>query len=186
MVIIMLKVTGLNKIIKYKLGKYNSLAVDKEEVNICEIWLKIYLRKRPYSNVRGLIINKPKIGNTYHLKHSVENWAQALNKLGIKLKDDNGNIITNMYYVSEAAFLSALDNLDYIYNYKESIHEVIPFAVYNGSTVVKYNDRAMPHTREEWLRVLAPMFSNIVVDIDNKSKYPEILHMYKGIELYDN
>ena len=140
--------------------------VDPMQVKLCEIWINNYftVRTTRYNEERDF-----RNYHSYYLKHAIENWAHGLYDYGILLKDDEGNVITNMQYVSNGAFIQALRNLGYkIEENKKGTGNVIPFAVYTGKYVGHTYDenKYIPHSEEEWTRVMFPFHEHIVYKRD--------------------
>jgi hypothetical protein len=126
--------------------------VNKDQVKLCEVWIDSYLTPTTTKISHEL-------GDSYRIKHVVENWAQALNDIGISLIDENGNAIKNAGYVTNGALITAMRNKNILYRGKDLNLE---FAVkYTGTKIKIDYVNKVPYAKEEWLQVIAPFQDRI-------------------------
>jgi hypothetical protein len=123
----------------------------EDEVKLCEIWIKMYL-------VKSKNINK-KLGSSYHLKHIVEHFGQALAHNGIQLRG-----LGYITYVSNGAFIQAMKNNGYCYS--DPHNTINPYfnAKYNGPYLFDYYLKDIPNSSDQWDKLLSPLLSMISIE----------------------
>lgn len=128
---------------------------DESEVKLCMIWIELYLKRT--SRITSFKSNK--LGSSYHLKHTVENWAKVLYKNDVVLKDDEGNIIENHCYVSNGAFIEAMKRNWYMWSVGRGGVNPIFNADYNGPSLSDPHNpkcKIIPHSEDSWRKILFP------------------------------